>query len=44
MVYNMSGSVAQALWDLGRESTGYSRAVMRAMDDIKGKELNECTR
>lgn len=39
MVYNMGGSIAQDLWDLGRESTGYSREVMRAMDEIRGKQV-----
>jgi soluble lytic murein transglycosylase-like protein len=39
MVYNMGGSIAQGLWDLGRESTGYSRAVMRAMDEIRERRI-----
>jgi soluble lytic murein transglycosylase-like protein len=39
MVYNMGGSIAQSLWDLGRESTGYSRDVMRTMDEIRERRL-----
>ncbi len=39
MVYNMGGSIAQALWDEGRDSTGYSRAVLRTMDEIRGKQV-----
>jgi soluble lytic murein transglycosylase-like protein len=39
MVYNMGGRIAQGLWDLGRESTGYSRGVMRAMDEIRERRL-----
>lgn len=41
MVYNMGGRIAQGLWDMGRESTGYSRGVMRAMDDIREREIIE---
>lgn len=40
MVYNMGGSIAQDLWDMGRESTGYSRGVMRAMDEIRERQVN----
>lgn len=39
MVYNMGGSIAQALMDEGRESTWYSREVLRTMDDIRGKQV-----
>ena len=35
MVYNMGGTIAQALWDQGRESTWYSREVLRTMDEIR---------
>jgi soluble lytic murein transglycosylase-like protein len=38
MVYNMGGSIAQALIDNGRESTGYSREVLKAMDEIREME------
>lgn len=41
MVYNMGGSIAQELWDLGRDSTGYSRGVMRAMDEIRERQVNQ---
>lgn len=37
MVYNMGGTIAQALMDEGRESTWYSREVMRTMDEIREK-------
>jgi soluble lytic murein transglycosylase-like protein len=39
MVYNMGGNIAQDLWDMGRYSTGYSREVMRFMDEISAKPL-----
>lgn len=40
MVYNMGGSNAQALWDKGRYSTGYSREVMKAMDEIRERQVS----
>jgi hypothetical protein len=40
MVYNMGGSIAQDLWDMGRYSTSYSRGVMMAMDEIRGKQVS----
>lgn len=39
MIYNMNSSIAQALWDDGRESTAYSREVMRSMEKIRGKKV-----
>jgi soluble lytic murein transglycosylase-like protein len=39
MVYNMSGSVAQELWDEGRESTAYSRGIIKDMEEIKEKKV-----
>lgn len=39
MVYKMSGSVAQAMWDVGRESTWYSREVLRTMDEIRERQV-----
>jgi soluble lytic murein transglycosylase-like protein len=39
MVYNMGGRIAQELWDMGRESTGYSRAIMKNMDEIRERQV-----
>jgi len=39
MVYNMGGAIAQALWDEGRESTWYSREVLRTMDEIRERRV-----
>lgn len=39
MVYNMSGNVAQELWERGIESTAYSREVLKGMDEIRERQV-----